>query len=448
MNSEPSAAVPDPALSPVPAPASALDRIASVDALRGLVITLMIFVNDLAGVARAPSWLRHANAKADAMTLPDIVFPAFLFIAGVSIPLALSRAAALGQSRGELFWKVLVRTLALLTMGVAMVNMEEHEPWYRGLWGLLAYLAMLLAFAVVPRQAGPARATFRIGRIVGAVGLLALGLLYQTSEGKHLMLGPLFEATDHHWLRHSWWGILGLIGWAYLVASLVYLAFGRRREWLLGAAALLMLLFVADKSDFAARYASREWLAWALPVIRPLQAVFAWINSHVSFAESLGSLAAITTAGCCLGSILTPGSDVKAPAERLRWTGIFVGGLLVAAVLLDAVYGLNKIQATPAWCFLCSAITAGVWMLLYWLMDLRRIEGWSRAVRPAGANPLLAYVLHPILYAIAGFVNLPLDFYKSSQLPLTVNIFGSLLMAFLVVQLTGLIARAGYRMKV
>ena len=95
----------------------------------------------------------------DAMTLPDIVFPAFLFIAGVSIPLALSRAAALGQSRGELFWKVLVRTLALLTMGVAMVNMEEHEPWYRGLWGLLAYLAMLLAFAVVPRQAGPAPAS-------------------------------------------------------------------------------------------------------------------------------------------------------------------------------------------------------------------------------------------------------------------------------------------------
>jgi hypothetical protein len=45
-------------------------------------------------------------------------------------------------------------------------------------------------------------------------------------------------------------------------------------------------------------------------------------------------------------------------------------------------------------------------------------------------------------------VNLPLDFYKSSQLPLAVNIFGSLLMAFLVVQLTGLIARAGYRMKV
>lgn len=448
MNPEPSAGVPVPAPAPIPEPTFAPERIASVDALRGLVITLMIFVNDVAGVARAPSWLRHASAKADAMTLPDIVFPAFLFIAGVSIPLALSRAAALGRSRGERLAKVLGRTFALLTMGVFMVNMEEYEPWSRGLWGLLAYLAMLLAFAVVPRHGGFPRTILRAGRIVGAVALLALGLLYRNGEGRHLMFGPLFDATDHVWLRHSWWGILGLIGWAYLVASLVYLGFGRRREWLLGAAGLLMLLFVADNSGFAARYAARAWLEGARPAITLLQGGFAWINTHVSIAESLGSLAAVTTVGCCLGSILTPASDVKAPAERLRWTGVFVGGLLIAAVLLDAVYGLNKIQATPAWCFLCAAIAGAAWMLLYWLMDLRGIDGWSRAVRPAGANPLLAYVLHPMVYAVAGCVNLPLDFYKSSQLPLAVNLLGSLLMAVLVVQLTGLIARAGYRMKV
>ena len=77
MNSEPSAAVPVPALSPVPAPASALDRIASVDALRGLVITLMIFVNDLAGVANAPAWMKHIQPHdADGMTFVDVVFPA------------------------------------------------------------------------------------------------------------------------------------------------------------------------------------------------------------------------------------------------------------------------------------------------------------------------------------------------------------------------------------
>src|SRR5256885_12537100 len=34
------------------------------------------------------------------------------------------------------------------------------------------------------------------------------------------------KAEDGHivWLQHSWWGILGLIGWAYLNCSLLYLA--------------------------------------------------------------------------------------------------------------------------------------------------------------------------------------------------------------------------------
>jgi len=63
-----------------------MERIASVDALRGLVILLMIFVNDVAGVKAAPSWLKHVSAEADGMTLSDLVFPAFLFIMGMSIP--------------------------------------------------------------------------------------------------------------------------------------------------------------------------------------------------------------------------------------------------------------------------------------------------------------------------------------------------------------------------
>ena len=93
-------------------------RIASVDALRGLVILLMIFVNDVAGVRDTPSWLRHVSAKADGMTLPDIVFPAFLFIMGMSIPLSLGRALGAGRSRLSLLPKVLTRTLSLLVIGV------------------------------------------------------------------------------------------------------------------------------------------------------------------------------------------------------------------------------------------------------------------------------------------------------------------------------------------
>jgi heparan-alpha-glucosaminide N-acetyltransferase len=222
---------------------------------------------------------------------------------------------------------------------------------------------------------------------------------------------------------------------------------GRRREWLIGATGLLMSLYLASRADFATRLASREWLVWAAPIIAEVQGFFGWINSHVSLGEALGSLAAISMAGCCLGTIVTPSSEIKTHRERLRWATVFTMGLILAAVLLDPLYGLNKIRATPSWCFLCAAIAASTWMLLYWLMDVRGVRNWSKIVRPAGANPLLAYLLHPLLYLLAGLANISLGFYRSPDLPLAVNIGGSLAMALLVVQLTGLIVKTGYRMK-
>jgi heparan-alpha-glucosaminide N-acetyltransferase len=425
-------------------------RIVSVDALRGLVITLMVFVNDLAGAPHAPPWLEHVGIKADAMRLPDVVFPAFLFIAGVSVPLAFSRALSRGRTRGQILWKALVRTWSLLVMGVVMVNMEGHEPWARGLWGALAYVAMFLAFAVIPRQPGRGRDVLRIGRVVGAVALAALVLAYRAADGRAMVLGPLFDPADTVWLRHSWWGILGLIGWAYLVASLVYLSVGRRREWLVGATGLLVLLYVTARSDLPAQLASRPWLEWAAPALASLESVFRWVNGHVGIGGDLGSQASIAVAGCCLGSILADGSDVRQPVQRLRWALAFAVGLFLAGVLLDAPYGINKIRATPSWCLYCSAVTAGAWALLYWLMDMRGHRRWGRIFQPAGANPLLAYLLHPFLYLLVGLAGekaLAFVFFYHG-LPAVAAVIGSLAMAFAVVQATGWIAHAGYRLKV
>src|SRR5208283_5791053 len=116
-------------------PRTGLPRVVSVDALRGLVITLMVFVNDLGETPQAPILLKHVKIDADSMRLPDLVFPAFLFIAGMSVPLAMGRALAAGQTRMQLLRKVLLRVGTLLTMGVIMVNMEQYEPWARALWG-------------------------------------------------------------------------------------------------------------------------------------------------------------------------------------------------------------------------------------------------------------------------------------------------------------------------
>jgi predicted acyltransferase len=270
---------------------------------------------------------------------------------------------------------------------------------------------------------------------------------YRTEEGHRLVVGPLFDPGDSVWLRHSWWGILGLIAWAYLVASLVYLFWGHRREWLIGATGLLALLYVADHQGLFSRVDSRAWLAWAAPAIRLLEGLFLWVNSHVSVGESLGSLASISAAGCCLGTILLPGSGIQTHGQRLRWAAMYALGLAMAALLFDPLFGINKIRATPAWCLLCASFTTLAWTTLYAIMDVRRVRTWSAIVRPAGANPLMAYILHPMVFLIAGAIGLRLDFYKDPSLPLFVNILGCLAMAFAIVGLTGLVGRLGLRMR-
>ena len=126
------------------------ERITSIDALRGLVMFTMIYVNDLAGVSNkiVPGWMKHFRGK-DGMTFVDLVFPAFLFIVGMSIPFALGSRL----SKGEPLWKitlhVIARTLSLLFVGVLMVNetpSSDKMGWSGALWATLMYFSAILAF--------------------------------------------------------------------------------------------------------------------------------------------------------------------------------------------------------------------------------------------------------------------------------------------------------------
>src|SRR5271156_940331 len=108
-------------------------RITSIDALRGFVMFTMIFVNDLAGAPESvvPNWMVHfsdRHAGGSGMTFVDLVFPGFLFIVGMSIPFALGPRLARGESLWKIILHVITRTLALLAIGILMVNDESPAP--------------------------------------------------------------------------------------------------------------------------------------------------------------------------------------------------------------------------------------------------------------------------------------------------------------------------------
>ncbi len=353
------------------------NRVVSIDVLRGITILAMLLLNDAAGVPGMPAWLKHIQpSDADGMTLVDVIFPAFLFIVGISIPLAIGRRLDKGESLLRVHSHILLRTIGLLVIGVFMVNQESlsnEGPLPRPVWILLSYFGILLLWNSWNTSTASRQKLAWGLRGLGGVLLVVLAILYR-GEGE-----PEFLE-----MRPSWWGILGLIGWANLVASYVYLFLRNQLAGLVGAMCLLYCVYVAD------------WVG-GFPEI--------WLTQWVDVASALGSHSAIVVAGVVLGVLLRRDSPIQSPAARIRWTILYGCGLALGGTLLHALHNeheiffLNKINATPPWGLWSSAITAWIWAAVYWIVDVQGIRRWSNLFQSAGQNALFIYILVPILYA-------------------------------------------------
>ncbi len=90
-------------------------RIPSVDAFRGLAVAGMILVNS-PGNDRPYSWIAHAPWNG--CTLADWVFPAFLFIMGVSFVISFRRRLGLGEPHGSILRHVFLRSAVIFGVGL------------------------------------------------------------------------------------------------------------------------------------------------------------------------------------------------------------------------------------------------------------------------------------------------------------------------------------------
>ena len=137
-----------------PAKATTATRVTSIDIVRALTMVLMIFVNDLGSLKDIPLWLEHVKPGVDGIGLADVVFPAFLFIVGLSLPFAIENRRKKGDSELQLVKHVLVRTVALLVMGVFLVNGETINAAGTGLPGYLWYPLSSFGISILKMQTG------------------------------------------------------------------------------------------------------------------------------------------------------------------------------------------------------------------------------------------------------------------------------------------------------
>ena len=187
------------------------NRISSIDVMRGLTLVLMLFVNDLF-MRGVPSWLGYMKADYDGMGLADWVFPGFLFIVGMAIPYSIGRRIIEGQSNYTIARHIVIRSVSLIIIGVLMLNSERVNPEFTGmgknLWAILMYIGV---FFIWNNYQENEHTFFTIAGLWLAGIAILVALIYKFRSG---------EIENNGSLITGWWGILGLIGWGYLLQHL------------------------------------------------------------------------------------------------------------------------------------------------------------------------------------------------------------------------------------
>ena len=93
------------------------ERILALDVFRGFTMAAMLLVENPGSYRDAYPWLRHA-AWGDNLTPADMIFPFFIFIVGMTIPIALGRREKEGASPSHLILKIIRRSIILFILGL------------------------------------------------------------------------------------------------------------------------------------------------------------------------------------------------------------------------------------------------------------------------------------------------------------------------------------------
>ena len=362
-----------PAATEAPTPAGAAparaplpNRLASMDAYRGLVMFLMMGeafdFGRLArnfpesGLWRFLAW-HQSHVEWIGCSLHDLIQPSFSFLVGVALPFSLAGRLARGESWGK---------------------MTGHAFWR----------ALLLILLWVWLRTGPARSmTYWTFEDTLSQNGLGYGFLF--------LLG--FRAVRWQWVA---FGVLVVGYWAAFVAyplpgaDFDYAKVGVSADW----------LREHGLTGLAAHWQKNSNLAWAFDTwwlnLFPREKVFTHNGGGYSTLSFIPTLATMVL-GLIAGGVLR---SVRTPAEKVRWlvlaglAGLAAGWLANATGLCPTV----KRIWTPAW-----VLFSGGWCCLflaafYTVVDWRQHRAWAFPLIVIGMNSIAAYCM---AHLFEGFIS-------------------------------------------
>lgn len=372
-------------------------------------MVVMVFVNDLYTVSGVPHWLEHAAFDENMLGFSDLVFPAFLFVMGMSIPLAIESKLQKGSSKLEVLENIISRTVALIVMGLFTVNYSSFATIgniSRPVFGLLMLAGFALVWNIYPRPKTDLMKYFQQGlRVVGVILLIALIYIYKDSNG------GMFQ--------QRWWGILGLIGWAYSFGAVIYL-YNRHRP------RMLVIAYIAF-------------------IVLNMLGASKCLGAFNGLIPDNGCFQAFAMTGILL-TLLLRHSDLKLDITKRLGLAIFSGvGLLILGYISNNFWIVSKLQATPTWLFYCTGISIIVYVAIYWLTDIKDKGWWFNIIKPAGTATLTCYLVSYLFYALLTLSGMEFpEFLLVSPVGL-LKCFG---IALIVTGMTALLGKVGVKLKI
>lgn len=344
-------------------------RLRALDTFRGMAIVFMIFVNDGAG---GYWWLEHATWNG--LVAGDLVFPAFLWIMGVCIPLSVKSSFAKGIPRWKIFMHIVRRSVLMFILGMSLNTIYGSNMLYE-----------LRIFGVLQRLA--------IAYLVSA-GFYALTAPKYYTPPRGACGQALKDVLSCVWC----WALAGVLVAAHTVITFIvhhpncpagYLGpGGKHDDWLApecsgGAAGYIDRLLLGESHLFQRSDARR---VYGGPATDP-EGLLGCLTSAVQ--ALLGVQAGAT--------VLLQRSHKARISRWLAWALVFAlaGALLAGFSREHGVIPINKNLWSISFVLVTSACCLILLCFCYTLTDAWRIWGGG-PFRAPGLNAIALYIGHSI----------------------------------------------------
>ena len=344
--------------------------------------------------------LKHAEWHG--ITPTDYVFPFFLFIVGVAIPIALSKRIAAGLTR-DVYYKIFTRSALIFGLGLVMSAIpffnfaETTIPFAAKVLIVLGYSAALffylwdrakIAMIIAGVTAGIVTAFWLAGYVVVPYNLTTMRI-------------P---------------GVLQRIAVCYLVVSLIYLHTSWRQQAVIGTLLLigywlLMTIIPVPGCDITTiDDKACNLAAWLDRTI--LTEAHIWRSARVFDPE--GILSTIPALVTCLTGVLTgtwlsrKRGDGQTPEKVDTAAGMFFAGSTALAIgwCWSLVFPLNKSLWTSSYVIYTTGLALLTLAACYWLIDIKQMKWWTKPFVIFGVNALALFVFSGIFARLLGMIRL------------------------------------------